>query len=234
MWSKLGSAAMLVLPMTMLLSFAKVPRSSEVVTADMTGQWSIQSQGNGHVRLQLSADKGKSRASIRFALTEFQGLTEEQLFSASRVNFRLVREAGIFTFSGSFHEGTGTGQWTFNADPAFVSLLRQHGYKQTTNVELYALAVSDVRGSYIADLEREGYRTVPINQLVGLYTNDVSVPYIKSLGDVGYKGLTAAQLISLRTNGVTRDYIEQLARRGQKNLTVERLLSLRTNPDPRR
>ena len=199
----------------------------------MKGQWSIQSQGNGHVRLQLSGDKGKSHASMHFALTEFQGIVEEQLFfSASRVNFRLVREAGTFTFSGSSHEGTGTGQWTFNADPAFVSRLRQHGYEQPTNEELYALAVSDVRGSYIADLEREGYRTVPISQLVGFYTNDVSVPYIKSLADVGYKGLTAAHLISLRTNGVTRDYIEQLARRGQKDLTVARLLSLRTNAGP--
>jgi len=200
----------------------------------MTGHWSIQSKGNGHVRLQMSRDKGKSSASSRLALTEFEGIIDEQLFfSSSRVNFRLVREAGTFTFSGSFHEGIGKGQWTFNAEPAFVSRLRKHGYQQPTNEELYALAVSDVRGSYIADLEREGYRTLPISQLVGFYANDVSVPYIKSLGDVGYNGLTAAQLISLRTNGVTRDYIEQLARRGQKNLTVARLLGLRTNGVPR-
>ncbi|HEX6716520.1 MAG TPA: hypothetical protein VF088_05385 [Pyrinomonadaceae bacterium] len=233
---------------------------SQVVTANMTGQWSMQGQRDGRVRLKLEPNGSRAWVSTHLALTQFQGLTAEQLLSTtSPVNFRLVREAGTFTFSGSFHERAGTGQWRFNADPAFVSLLRQHGYEQPTSEELYALAVGDVRGSYIADLERAGYQKLPISQLVSLYTNDVSaeyinslqsagysaispnelvalrsndvsVPYIKSLGDMGYKGLTTAQLIALRTNGVTRDFIERLQKGGQKNLSVERLLSLRTNP----
>lgn len=198
----------------------------------MTGQWWIQDRRDGRVRLQLrSGDNASGIASVstHLALTHFQGLTEEQLISSAAANFRLAREAGTFHLSGSFRRRAGTGQWTFDPAPAFLTTLRKYGHAQPTNRELFALAVSDVRGSYVAELEREGYRKVPVSQLVALYSNGISAPYIRSLGDAGYKGLTASQLISLRTNGVDREFIEGLARRGQKNLTIPRLLSLRTN-----
>jgi hypothetical protein len=224
---KFGNAILLVSLVMALLSFVKA------VKTDMTGQWSIQAQFDGRLRLQLQyGEKRKSRASVstHIALTQFQGLTQEQVFaSTSRINFSLAREAGTIMFSGSFHDGKGTGEWTLKADPAFLSLLRQHGYEQPTNGELYALAASDVRGSYITDLEDAGYPKLPVSQLIALYTNEVTAAYIKSLQDAGYKGLTAAQLIALRTNGVTRDFIERLEKRVQKNLTPEGLLSLRTN-----
>jgi len=259
MSSKVRNTVMLALMTMAIFGFAKVFRSQSATTG-MTGQWSIQVTREGRARLQLqSDDKGKGRASFHLALTEFAGLTEAQVVSsASRVDFRLVREAGTISFSGTFHDRAGTGQWTFAADPAFVSFLRKHGYEQPTSEELYALALGDVRESYIAELERAGYRKLAITQLVSLYTNgvspayiaglqafgytaippnelvalrsnDVSESYIKSLADVGYKGLTSAQLLALRTNGVTRAFIERLEKRGQKNLTVERLLSLRVN-----
>jgi hypothetical protein len=242
-----------------ILGFAKI-FGSQSATTGMTGQWTIQATREGRARLQLqSADKAKGRASFHLALSQFSGLTEAQVVSsASRVDFRLVREAGTISFSGSFHDRAGTGQWTFNADPAFVSFLRNHGYEQLTNDDLFSLAISDVRGTYVEELKREGYGKLPIGelvalrsngvtaddarvlralvsgnipaqQLIALKTNDVSAPYIKSLADVGYKQLTAPQLLALRTNGVTRDFIERLEKRGQKNLTVERILSIRVN-----
>ena len=260
MSSKIRNTVMLALMTMAIFGFAKVFGSRQSATTGMTGQWSIQATRDGRARLQLqSGDKARGRASFHLALTQFAGLTEAQVVSsASRVDFRLVREAGTISFSGSFHDRAGTGQWTFAADPAFVSFLHKHGYEQATNEELFALAISDVRQSYITELERAGYRRLLISQLVSLYTNgvspayiaglqafgyttippnelvalrsnDVSASYIKSLADVGYKGLTAAQLLALRTNGVTRDFIERLEKRGQKNLSVERLLSLRVN-----
>ena len=198
----------------------------------MTGQWFIQDRRDGRVRLQLRAgDKAYGIASVStyLALTHFQGLTEEQLVSSAAANFQLAREAGTFSFSGSFRRRAGTGHWTFNAAPAFLALLRDYGHAPPTNRELFALAASDVRGSYIEELEREGYRKVPVSQIVALYTNGVTLPYIKSLGDAGYKKLTGSQLIALRTNGVDREFIERLEAHGQKNLSVASLLSLRTN-----
>ena len=230
--SKSRNATMFALLTMVLPGFAKVPRGNQADPSAMTGQWSIQVLREGFVRLQLqSGDKGKGRASVssQLPLTQFQGLTEEQVGSSAAVNFQLVREAGTFSFSGSFRGRTGTGQWTFNVAPTFLALLRQHGYEQPTNEQLFALASSDVHESYIAELEGEGYEKLPLNQLVALYSNGVNVAYIKSLGEAGYKALTVPQLIALRSNGVDREFIESLEKRGQKNLTVERLLSLRTN-----
>ena len=198
----------------------------------MTGYWFIQDRRDGRVRLQLRAgdtEKGRASVSTQLALAQFQGLTQEQIASRQCINFQLVREAGTFSFSGSFRKRLGKGEWTFNPVQAFLALLYEYGYEQPTNEQLFALAASDVRGSYIVELDREGYRKVPFSQLVALYSNGVSLPYIKSLGDAGYKGLSAPQLIALRTNGVDREFIERLERVGQKNLTVQSLLSLRTN-----
>jgi hypothetical protein len=261
MSSKVRDVTMLGL-LTMVLGFAKVPHSGQVAPADMTGEWTIQAQREGRVRLQLRrSEKGKDRASvsIHVGLPQFQSLTEEQVFSnAATVNFRLVREAGTFTFSGSFHKGAGTGQWTFKAEQTFVSLLRKHGYQQPTSEELYALAIGDVRGSYIADLERESYSNLPISQLVSLYTNGVGVDYIAGLRSAGYTAISPNELVALRSNGVTMNdarvlqglvsgdlpaqqlialksndvsvpYITSLGDVGYKGLTAAQLLALRTN-----
>lgn len=260
MSSKVRNTVMLALMTMAILGFAKIFRSNQSETTGMTGQWAIKVTPEGRARLQLqSADKAKGRASFHLALTQFEGLTRDQVFSsAARVSFRLVREAGTISFSGSFHDRAGSGQWTFTAEPGFVSFLRNHGYEQLTSDDLFSLAIGDVRQTYVEELEREGYaklpfgqlvalRTnavtaddarvwralvagdIPAQQLIALKTNDVSAPYIKSLADVGYKQLTAPQLLALRTNGVTREFIERLEKRGHKNLTVERVLSIRVN-----
>jgi len=223
---------MLALLTMVLPGFAMVSRSSQAGRSGMTGQWSIQAQRDGRARLQMQlTDKATGLASFstHLALTQLQGLTEEQLTSTAAVDFQLVREAGTFSLSGAFRERAGTGQWTFNAAPAFITLLRQQGYEQPTNAELFALAASDIDAAYIVSLRSAGYDALSLNELVALKSNGVTADYIKSLDNAGYKKLTAAQLVALRTNGVDREFIERLEKRGQKNLTVDRLLSLRTN-----
>ena len=169
----------------------------------MMGQWSIQDRRDGCVRLQLHANarsNGLASVSTQLALTQFQGLTEEHLASNGRVSFQLVREAGTFSFSGSFRKRAGTGEWTLNPAPAFLTLLIEYGYAQPTGRELFALAASDVNAAYVASIRSAGYNAISLRELV-----------------------------ALRSNGVDREYIEHLQRRGQKNLSATRLLSLRTN-----
>lgn len=169
----------------------------------MTGQWCIQDRRDGRVRLQLHANarsNGLASVSVQLALTQFEGLTEEQLGSNERVNFQLVREAGTFDFSGSFRKRAGTGEWTLNPAPAFLALLGGYGYVQPTARELFALTASDVNAAYIASIRSAGYNAISLKELV-----------------------------ALRSNGVDREFIEQVQQRGQTNLSAIRLLSLRTN-----
>jgi len=270
MSSRLGNVIILASLAVVLFSISKTAqhegengRSSRVAQAQMTGQWSIEGQrGVDNVRLQLErrdTEGDRESISVHLDLTRLQGLTPEQVYSgASRVDFQLVREAGTFTFSGSFREGRGAGQWTFNINPAFAVELRKHGYERVTEEELYALALSDVGTAYISELEQAGYRKLTVSQLVAFYTNDVRADYIASLGSVGYtelfpnelvalrsNGITAndarifgelvsgdipaKQLIALKSNGVTEAYIKSLQEVGYKRLTAGQLIALRTN-----
>lgn len=225
----------------------------------ISGSWIIVvPAGTDKARLQLEWQQEKG-ASVHVLLMQLQGLSATQVHSSGApVNFQLVREAGTFTFTGSFRRGTGTGEWTFKGNLAFVDELRKHGYEQTTEAELYALALSDVGTAYISELERAGYRKLTVSQLVSLYTNDVRADYIISLGSAGYSGLppnvlvalrsngitanetsvfkqlisgviTSGQLIALKSNGVTDGYIKSLLDAGYKQLTARQLIALRAN-----
>ena len=195
----------------------------------MTGQWSIEGRRDGRVWLELNKPRPEASFSTHLALTQFHGLTEELLVSSVRVKFQLVREAGTFSFSGSFHKRAGTGEWSFSAAPAFLALLRRYGYELPTNEQLFSLAVSDVNAEYIDGLRSAAYDAISLNGIIALKSNGVTVPYIQSLGDAGYRRLTASQLIALRTNRVDGEFIKRVEKRGRKNLTVGHLLSLRTN-----
>src|ERR1043165_1639092 len=150
MSSTIRKTTMLVLLTMALFGFAKVSGNGQTGVCGMTGKRPIERRRDGRVWLQLQLNgKGLASVSTQIALAQFQGLTEAQLTSSANVTFQLEREAGTFSFSGSFRGRSGTGQWTFAAAPGFLALLREHGYGQPTNEQLFALASSDVRGSYI-------------------------------------------------------------------------------------
>jgi hypothetical protein len=224
----------------------------------ISGGWEIEAAGNDKIRLRMHRRDNDS-VSLQIPLARLQGLNSAQVNTdAPQANFRLVRDAGTFTFTGLFKDGKGTGTWRFKGNAAFADELRKHGYGQVTHEDLCVLALSDVGMAYIGDLEQAGYNKLTISQLVGLYTNDVSTDYIAGVGSVGYKELSpsdlvslrsngitaedagtlsklvagyipAMQLIALKSNGVTETYIRSLEGAGYKNMSARQLIALRTN-----
>src|SRR5689334_6958605 len=138
MSSTIRKTTMLVLITMALFGFAKVSVNGQTSASGMTGKWSIEGRRDGRVWLQLqSSAKGLASVSTQIPLAQLQGLSEAQLGSRADVKFQLVREAGTFSFSGLVRRGSGTGQWTFAAAPAFLSLLREHGYARPTDEQLF-------------------------------------------------------------------------------------------------
>jgi len=234
-------------------------RNESNIPGPMSGSWIIVvPAGSDKARLQLQG-QWKNNASVHVPLLQLQGLSTTEVHSnGSSVNFQLVREAGKFTFTGLFRKGTGTGEWIFKGNSAFLDGLTKHGYEHITEEDLYALALSDVGITYIRELELAGYRRLTTTQMVGLYTNNVTTDYIASLESVGYKKLSpnelvalrsngitakdasifsklvvgnipAVQLIALESNGVTEAYIRSLQDVGYNQLTAGQLIALRTN-----
>jgi hypothetical protein len=194
----------------------------------MSGKWRIDVPAGGDKgRLQLAQQNSDDWGAMHVPLAQFRGINVD---SGARHSFALVRDAGTFSFTGSFQSGRGQGEWTFKGSAGFATELRNHGYDQFSEEQLYTLALNDVHSAYITELARAGYRNLSVNELISLYSNNVRAAYITSLESVGYARLSIRDLLALKTNGVTDAYIKSLQTRGYSNLSVQRILSLRTNP----
>ncbi len=197
----------------------------------LAGRWTVHVfAGSQKARLQLT-QTGDDWGSLRVPLQQFQGLPADAIHNgAAHVEFQLVRDAGAFTFKGSFGNGSGSGEWIFKGNSAFTAELRPHGYAQLTEEQLYQLTLNSIDRLYIRELARVGYRALTVNQLIALYSNNVRAEYITGLTAAGYSKLSPGELIALKSNGVDEAYIRSLQSRGYKNLSVHRILSIRTNP----
>ena len=194
----------------------------------MSGKWTIDiPAGAQKARLVLHQAGNDDRwASVHVPLAQLQGLSPSNAITT----FQLTRDAGTFSFTGSFQNGRGSGDWTFKGSSTFASELRKHGYDQLFDDRLYRLALNNLTAAFIAELAHAGYRNLSVEELISLYSNNVRASYIESLKSVGYSKLAPRDLIALKTNGVTDAYIKSLQNRGHKDLSVQRILSLRTNP----
>ena len=199
---------------------------------EMSGRWTINvPAGATKARLQLvQHQNNEDWASIHVPLTELRGLNASAGGGSRTSRFQLVRDAGTFDFTGSFHNGRGEGEWTFKRNSNFAADMRKHGYDQFSEEQLYRLALNNIGGAYIRELAGVGYRNLSVDELNSLYSNGVNAAYINSLQSVGYSKLPLRDLLALKTNGVTDAYIKSLQNRGHKDLSVQRILSLRTNP----
>jgi hypothetical protein len=137
-------------------SAAAVVRSAGGASAGdaITGTWAAEpatwkagSAGGPLVQLSLSRHRGahgSSQHSNPVALAELRGLTADQMGAgASSVTFTLERDAGRFSFDGTFRRGEGAGHFTFTARPEFVAAMRGLGYV-LDDEKLYSMAVLDV------------------------------------------------------------------------------------------
>lgn len=197
----------------------------------LSGRWQIHVfPGSQKARLQLT-QTGDDWGSVDVPLQQLQGLKAVEIQAIrSQAGFQLVRDAGTFAFSGSFSNGSGSGEWSFQGNSTFTTELRKHGYEQLTVDQLYRLALNRIDALYVAELAQAGYRNLSVNQLIALYSNDVRAEYITSLAATGYAQLSPNDLIALKSNGVNDAYIKSLQSRGYQNLSVHRILSLCTNP----
>ena len=236
---KIAMAAF-ILPLVLLLFSSNIflgDRRNEHNTVfqqnRMSGTWTMDvPAGAQKARLRLQQQQNDDDwASLHVPLTQLRGLNAaDRDIADSRTSFQLTRDAGTFNFTGSFRNGRGSGEWTFNGNSTFAGELLKYGYDRLPEEQLCKLVLYDIGTAYIRELAQAGYRNLSVNDLNALYYNNVGADYITSLQSVGYSKLSLHDLLALKTNGVTGAYIKTLQSRGYKNLSVQRILSLRTNP----
>jgi hypothetical protein len=154
-------------------------------------------------------------------IADFEGLSEAQVTSRTRrdVTFRLVREAGTITYEGSFRDGKGAGQFTFEPDPEYPRKLRQLGVEMDTpgndrEHELFSLTIFDVSTDFIRSMRNIGY-DLPLEKYVAFRIFRVDPEYVRDMDAVGFKKLSADKLVETRIHGATPEYIREMRAAGE-------------------
>src|SRR2546430_566059 len=129
------------------------------------GQWLIETgHQSGKVELNIRYGEGGGRHSSNWGrtvpLSQLVGLSEADMRGAGvTVHFKIVRSAGTLDCEGWFASGKGSGHFTYQPNPAFVSELTKRGIDgpPPTAWEQFQMTMADVGLELVDELKRQGY-----------------------------------------------------------------------------
>ena len=191
------------------------------------GTWAVHaSKAPGMVHLEMREDRSSSGSTV--PVSQLEGLTSAQMSGdGGPVRFSVRRDAGTFTFEGTFRSGVGGGTYSFAANPAFTSELEKRGISRPSATEQYELAKHDVGLALVDELNRQGYPKPSVADLVRAGHHGVRLDYVKELDQLGYRVGTMDALVKLRDHGVTPNYIREMSAIGLPKLSADELVRVR-------
>jgi hypothetical protein len=208
------------------------PRTGNAQTGPR-GFWQLRYDSSSD-RVQLSFDDYNespghhSSTSFGVDASLIQGLTKSQLSDGQGpVQFRLVRDAGAFTFSGEIDRGRGNGRFDFIPDPRFAQELAKRGYERPSAEQQFELGLHDMGYAVVDELKAQGYNRPSVDDLVTMGMHGVRLDYLRGLSGLGYRVGRTEKLVELRDHGVTPTFISGLASAGYSRLTADDLVELR-------
>ena len=196
-------------------------------TADMHPEW----KGDDvqpRMQLSLRTPSGRDHWGFGVPLAELQGLPPAARDGvAANVRFALPREAGRFSFSGSFDGGRGAGQFTFAPSGGYVAAMAQLGYRDLPSAQVMRHALLDVTTTFVRDLRDAGQTALALDDLTRLKIHGVSGAVVRDLASLGYRQLDADTLVRMRIHGASPEAIRGYQRAGLSNLAPDVLVRLR-------
>lgn len=196
-------------------------------TADGRSNWR-DDDGRPRLQLNLRSGDGSDRWGFGVRVAELQGLPPAARDgSAANVEFRLVREAGTVTFSGSFDDGRGAGRYAFAPSATYTAAMRNLGYPDVAGGRLMRLALLDVTTAFVRELRQAGQTSLPIDDLVRFRIHGVTGAVAQGFQQAGLTGLTPDALVRLRIHKVTPEFIQGLKTRHYTGLDADDLTRMR-------
>lgn len=207
-----------------VLTIASLFLSSSVLAA-VTGVWSADANDDDKSRIHLQIRQGHSSIGTMVNMAELQGLDRSTLSSGSDqpVTFKITRDAGTFTFQGTFDQGVGAGHFRFEPASDFYAQLRALGVRELNGEEdeLIHLAMLDVSRDFVRDLKSLGYENLTLDEITSMRIHGATPAYIRELRKLGYSDLPVESLVNLRIHGATPEYIRAMASEGFRPDAVE-------------
>jgi hypothetical protein len=177
-----------------------------------------------------SCDGGKHGCDMNdndMKLSNFTGFSLADLKNdGAHVDAVIAAEAGKITCSGTVHDLTLNGDFTFVPDPAFVARMRQMGFTGYDSEKLEAYTIFHVETSWIQALQSAGVSGITTDNIIALRIFKVDAPYVKSMTDLGFSNLPAEKLIAFKIHGVNADEVKQYRAMGYQP-TADELIQMR-------
>ena len=198
----IGAAIVGVMAAATLLAFSQ----------DWDAQWRISpslSVDKVHFTVRHSNVFGNSIRGSDVPLDNFRGFSLSMLASPGPAKFEYVGDAGRLLCEGRFLVGTGSGSYTFAADPAFVSALQQMGYDTPDDEQLFSMLMMDINREFAREIRDSGLRASS-RDLIALKMHGVTLDYIRETRRAGYQNFTADDYTQLRIHGVDTNFLREL------------------------
>lgn len=238
-----------------------------IVAQTLTGTWTARTKHgkkDGTVeenreKIYLSfnreSGKGRNQHSSDFRYSDLEGLTFEKAQAGGPVSFRLAREAGTIDCQGTFTDGSGSGTFTFTANPSFVEGMKTRGFTfndeklfSATTINVTLAAADDLKNSglgpvgtedlfkavifkitpdYIAQMKATGFPNLGLEELVKGRIFKIDADYVRQVHDMGFEKEDFEGLVKLRIFKVTPEFLTELKNMGFSNLTPEQVTKFR-------
>lgn len=173
----------------------------------------------------------------------------------TRLEAKIVAEAGTITCSGLVHDLILTGDFTFTPNPAFVQSMERLGFSDLSSQKLETYTLFHIDTAWVQQLQAAGVTDMNSGNLIALHIFKTTPDFVRSMAALGYTNLPASKLIAFGVHGVnpdevkeyralgynpdaeqliqmrifkvTPDFIHRMEARGFQNLTISKLVQIR-------
>jgi hypothetical protein len=142
-----------------------------------------------------------------------------QATTSTPVNLKLDRDAGTLTLEGTFKNGDGAGQFTFNPNRTYYEAIRSMGLtndlpdNRSDGDQLFSLAMIDVSLAYIRSM-RAVFPDASLREFRKARGAGVTPDYVASMRQSGFEITSLHDAARLSAVGVTPEYIRSLRAAG--------------------
>src|SRR5580704_19055883 len=128
----------------------------------------------------------------------------------SPVHFELRRDAGIMNFDGRFHDGEGSGKFSFVASADYVQGMKSLGYSGLDQEQLFAFAIHDVSRQFVKDMNDIGYRNLSTDELMAFRIHGVTPEFTRAMIELLPEKPSPDNLVAMRIHGVSPEFTKEI------------------------
>ena len=183
------------------------------------------SPGMVHFELERSRPGNRMVTGSDVSLTRFQGFSLDMLEHSGPVKFTYVQDAATLQCEGRISWGRGAGGFTLTPNPAFLSELKNMGFMEPRQDELFQMMVTNVSLDFVREVHSEGVAH-SLQDVLDMSAHGVNSQYIHDINRTGYRDLRAEDYIEMKDHGVEPRFVQQLKDAGYE-LHTEQVIELK-------